>query len=169
MAAAIEIDETNAGPVIHHGILNSNFGSVDAFELDPVSNPLTLSSNSFEKWQQVHLTALGGSGAVQNIRYWSATARPTGSAFTFNGHETQAIYDTTKKTSWSAPSITGAASIWHVPTSLPIGANFGIGGSLTGQLTSPGTSDYMVPQIRLESTVTQSAIPVINVTISEVA
>jgi hypothetical protein len=38
-----------------------------------------------------------------------------------------------------------------MPTSEPSGANLGIGGSLSGQLTATGNSDYLVHQIQTDS------------------
>lgn len=43
MAATVEIDEANGvGETLTHNITNTNMGSTDAVNLDPVTNPLTL-------------------------------------------------------------------------------------------------------------------------------
>ncbi len=170
MAAVIELDEVNgAGLVLHHGILNSNFGSIDAFELDEVANSLALNSRSLEKWQQLHVPDMMGSAAVQTLRYWSGTPRPAGSVFVFNGHVTQASYDTTKKTVAAQPGTGIGNTPNHVPTSAPASANLGIGGQLLGALTAPGSSDFLVAQIRLDGTVTESAVPVIEYDLDDLA
>ncbi len=170
MAAIIELDEVNgAGLVLRHGILHTAFGSIDAYELDEVANSLALNSNSYEKWQQVHVPDLMGSAAVKTIRYWSGTPRPAGSAFVFNGHLTQASYDTTKKTTAGQPGTGIGNTPNHVPAAAPTSANIGIGGVLVGSLTAPGSSDFIVAQIRLDGTVTQSAVPVVNYDVDDIA
>jgi len=54
MAATVEIDEANgAGETLTHNITNTNMGSTDAVNLDPVANPLAPGNNTFEKWQKM--------------------------------------------------------------------------------------------------------------------
>jgi len=169
MAAVVEIDEINgAGLVLHHGILNINFGSVDAFELDPVANKLALDSNSYVKWVQLHVSSMGDSSAVQNLRISSETARPAGSVLVFNGHVTQAIYDATKKTAAAQPGTGIADTPHHVPTVAPATSNIGFAGQLGGSLVAPGSSDFALIQVRL-TTVTESADPVLNFEFDETA
>lgn len=170
MAAVVEIDEINgtAPGTTTHAITHGHYGSVDAVHLDEVANPLAASTNSFEKWQRLHLTDLGGSAAVKTLRYWSDTARPSGSTFQFNGHVTQGTYDTSKKTTYETPGTGTTKTPNSVPTSAPGSANIGIGGSLTGSLTSAGSTDFVVSQIRV-TTATQSADPQIHWDYDEVA
>jgi hypothetical protein len=145
MAATVEIDETNGAPAgtLSHGIANTNYGTTDAVTLDPVAFPITPGGNSFQKWQQWHVTAMGGSVSVRNLKYF-ATAPATNSSHLFNGHITQGTYDTTKKTAYEQPDQLAGETPNAVPTSAPASANIGIGGSLTGALTAVGSSDFVV-------------------------
>src|SRR5919199_2310018 len=74
-AATVEIDEANgAGQTLSHNITNTNMGSTDAINLDPVANPVTPGQNTYEKWQQLHVTAMGGSSQINNLKVWRTGA-----------------------------------------------------------------------------------------------
>jgi len=145
MAATVEIDETNgtAPGVLSHNIANSNYGTVDSVTLNPVTNPLIPGSNSFQKWQQWHVTAMGGSASVQSLKYFG-TAPSANTVHQFNGNTSQGPYDTTKKTVYETPDQTVGDAPNTVPLAAPGTANIGIGGSLAGTITSPGSSDFVV-------------------------
>lgn len=145
MAATVEIDETNgtAPGTLTHAIANSNYGTVDAVNLNATANPIIPGSNSFQKWQQWHVTAMGGSAEVKNFKYF-ATAPSANTSHLFNGHTTQATYDTSKKTVYETPDQTSGDAPNAVPTTAPGSANIGISGSLTGALTAAGSSDFVV-------------------------
>lgn len=145
MAATVEIDELNGtSPGTRtHNISNTNYGEVDQVNLDPVANPITPGNNSFQKWQQFHVTALGGSVSIQNLKYF-ATTPAANTTHQFNGNTVQGSYDATKKTVFETPDQSSLDAPNSVPTAAPGSANIGIGGSLTGSLTSPGFSDFVV-------------------------
>ena len=85
-AATVEISETNGvmvggvagspAPSTTDGISNINFGSHDGPNLvvSAASYPIvihaTSRSQSFVKWLQFHLVAIGGSSNISNIRVW---------------------------------------------------------------------------------------------------
>lgn len=150
-AATVEIDESNdsAGEVVTHNITNTNMGSVDAANLDAVANPLAPSTNSYEKYQRIHVTAMGGSSKIDNLKVWrdSAPALATGATHLTNARETSYVATTT----FTAPvATTSSVATQTMPTAEPSGANLGIGGSLTGSLTGVGSSDYLVHQLQLD-------------------
>lgn len=146
MAATVSILEANgAGQTLTHGISNSNMGSVDAVNLDPVANPVTPGNNTFEKWQKVEVTAMGGSSQINNLKTWRTGALGGSATHLTNARTTSyggaASYATPTASSSSFATQT-------MPTSVPGTANLGIAGSLAGALTTTGTSDYLVHQIQ---------------------
>ena len=166
MAATVEICESNgAGQTVTHDIADSNMGSVDAAGLDPVANPVTPGGNTFEKWQRFHVTAMGGSSAIDNLKVWRTGALGGSAVHVTNARETgygQAAYATPVAT---ASSVATQA----MPTVEPGGANLGIGGSLAGQLTAAGYSDYLVHQVQTNAGDTAGATTTMNYQYDEVA
>lgn len=147
LAATVEICESNesSGEQITHNITNSNYGNSDAVNLTPATYPIPRPDPSFQKWHRVHVTAMGGSSAIDNLRYWrSAGSLDTDVDHLCNCHTTQGTYDTMKKTAYEAPAKDITETPENVATGKPGSANFGIGGSLTGQITVAGYSDYML-------------------------
>jgi hypothetical protein len=171
MAATLEIDESNgATETVTHGIANSNYGAVDTPNLNAVANALTPGNNSFEKWQRWHVTAMGGSVEVRNLKFF-ATAPGANATHQFNGHTSQATYDSAnhKQTVFAQPATTATRTPEAVPTSAPGSANVGIGGSLTGVLSAAGSSDYVLSQIRTTGAATAGATLTLTYRYDEVA
>lgn len=140
MAATVEICESNgAGETVTHNISNANMGNTDAANLDPVAYPVTPGNNTYEKFQRLHVTNMGGSSKIDNIQVWRSGA--LGGSAT---HKTNARTTSYAQVTYATPDTTEAAqSTQDMPTSDPGAANLGIGGSLTGSLTSAGYSDYL--------------------------
>lgn len=163
MAATVEIDERNgADPgTLTHGISNSNYGTNDSVNLNPTTYPIVPGNNAYQKWQQWHVSAMGGSVSVKNLKYFG-TAPAANTSHVFNGHTVQGTYDGSKKTVYETPDQTSGDCPNAVPTSAPGSANIGIAGSLTGELTATGSSDYVVSMI----TTTGSAVAGTTLTIT---
>lgn len=147
MAATVEIDEfngTSAGTQTHN-ITNTNMGSVDAVNLDPVANPVTPGANTYEKYQKFHVTAMGGSSSIQNLKVWR-TGALGGAAV----HVTNARTATYGGAAAAATPVSTASTVatQTMPSSVPGTANLGIAGSLSGSLTATGSSDFLVHQIQ---------------------
>ena len=167
MAATIEICESNgAGQTISHNITNSNMGSSDAVNLVAASNPVVPGANTYEKWQRVHVTAMGGSSKINNLKVWRTTA--LGGAAT---HKTNARTTSYGGAPTYATPVATASSIatQTMPTSEPATANLGIGGSLTGELTDVGYSDYLVHQIQTNAADTAGASTTMHYQYDEIA
>lgn len=155
MAATVEIDEANgSGETLTHNIANSNMGSIDAAALTPADYPVTPGDNTFEKWQKLHVTAMGGSSKIDNLKVWrtgalggSATHKTNARTSSYGGAETYAQPD----------DAVSSVATQAMPTSEPGTANLGIGGSLTGELTGTGSSDYLVHQIQTDGADTVGA------------
>lgn len=167
MAAAVRVNEYNgAGETETTNISNSNMGSADSANLDPVANPVTPGNNTYEKWQKVEVTSMGGSSSISNLKVWR-TGSLGGSAVhvtnaresTYGGAETYATPVATDST----------VATQTMPTSEPTGANLGIGGSLSGELTDVGLSDYLVHQIQTDAGDTVGATCTLNYQYDEVA
>jgi hypothetical protein len=168
MAATVEIDEFNgasAGTATHN-ITNSNMGSVDAVNLDPVANPVTPGNNTFEKFQKVHVTAMGGSSKIDNLKVWRTGA--LGGAAT---HKTNARETTYGGAAAAATPIATVSTLatQTMPTAAPTNANLGIGGSLTGSLTATGSSDFLIHQIQTNAADTTGATCTLNFQYDETA
>jgi hypothetical protein len=168
MAASVQIDETNgsgAGTVTGN-ISNTNMGSTDAPNLNPATFPITPGTNTFEKYQQFHLTALNGSTQIQNLRVWR-TGSLGGSAVHVTNARSSGYVATTSYTQPIATTSTAATQT--MPTSQPGSANLGIAGSLGGALSSPGFSDYLIHQIQSNSGDTSGSTTTQNYMYDEVA
>jgi hypothetical protein len=168
MAATVEIDEFNgasAGTQTHN-ITNTNMGTTDAINLDPVVFSTTPGSPTFEKYQKIHVTAMGGSSSVQNLKIWRTGA--LGGAAT---HVTNARTTTYGGALAAATPIQTASSVatQAMPTSVPATANLGIAGALTGTLTAIGSSDFLVHQIQTNASDTAGSTSTLNYQYDEVA
>lgn len=154
MAATVSIAETNgAAPGSETAsITNSNMGDVDAANLVAADNPIVQNTNSFEKWQRFNVTNMGGSSKIKTLKVWRPGTLGNGAAHKTNARETgyggAQVYNNPSKTNRSATYGYTEA----MPTSEPAGANLGIGGSLTGEITAVGKSDYLVHQLQLDVT-----------------
>ena len=167
MAATVRINEANgAGQTVTNGITNSNFGSNDSANLTAATYPITAGTNSFEKWQKVEVTAMGGSSKVKDLKVWY-----TG---TLSGSDTLKTNARTSAYGGAAAYATPTASASSVatqtmPSSAPATANLGIAGSLTGELSGTGSSDYLVMQLGVHSATTAGATLTMNYRYTEVA
>jgi len=145
MAATVSISESNTvSQTITASITNSNMGNTDAVNLDPVVYPVTPGNRTYAKYQRFNVTNMGGSSAIQNLKVWRTSA--LGGAATHVTNARLSAY--AGAASFSTPvttAITGADQA--MPTSVPATANLGIGGSLSGSLTTTGYSDYLIHQI----------------------
>jgi hypothetical protein len=177
MAATVELCESNgATETVTHTLavwpaLAASMGSVDQANLDPVTNRLTPGTNSYEKWQRVHVTALGAAAAVRSVKVWIEGALAPNTSSHYNGSLSQATYDTAnhKQTVYAQPATTATRTPEVMPTSEPASPNLGIGGSLTGSLTAAGYSDYLVQQIRTTASATAGSTVQLRVGYEEVA
>ena len=149
MSATIEIDEANgAWETLSHNIANSNMGSSDAKELVAVDNPIVPGDNTYEKWQKIHVTDMGGSSKIDNLKVWRTTALG-GSAVHVTNAKTSAYAGAP---TYATPKVVDSTlAVNAMPTSEPASANLGIGGALAGALTATGSSDYLVHQIQSDA------------------
>lgn len=167
MAATVVINEYNgAGETKTAGITNTNMGSTDSANLDASANPITPGNNSYEKWQKFEVTAMGGSTKIHNLKVWR-----TGSLAGSATHVTNARESTYGGAETYATPTASASSVatQTMPTSEPSGANLGIGGSLAGELTATGESDYLVHQIQTDAGDTAGNTTTMNYQYDEVA
>ena len=148
-AATVEIDESNtAGETVTNNITNTNMGSTDAVNLDPVAYPVVPGENTYEKWQKMDITAMGGSSKIDNLKIWRTGALGGSAVHVTNARETS--YGGADD--FATPIATDSSVATEaMPTSEPTDANLGIGGSLTGELTAAGSSDYLVHQIQSDA------------------
>ncbi len=166
MAATVTISEYNGSETETTNISDTDMGSTDAANLDPVANPVVPGENTFEKWQTLSVDAMGGSSAIDNLKIWRTGALGGSATHDTNARET--TYGGAE--SWSAPTAsTSTVATETMPTSEPSGANLGIGGSLTGSLTATGESDYLVHQIQTDSGDTAGSTSTMNYQYDETA
>jgi hypothetical protein len=172
-AATVEICESNGTtPTITHNITNSNMGSTEAVNLDPVAYPITPGNNSFEKWQRIHVTDIGTSSKIDNLKVWRTDALAAEATHKTNAREASydgaQVFDTA-----NGPLATDRSATYDyteaMPTSEPTGANLGIGGALAGALTAAGYSDYLVHQIQTTASAVAGATCTMNYQYDETA
>lgn len=168
-AATVEIDEANgAGETLTHNITNSNMGSTDAVNLDPVAYPLTPNTRSYIKYQKIHVTNIGTSSKIDNLKVWRTGALGTGGT---HAHVTNArLTSYAGALAYATPVNTAVATVDQaMPSSVPATANLGIGGSLTGALTAAGSSDYLGHQITTDASATAGSTSTMNYQYDETA
>lgn len=167
MPATIRINEFNgAGETKTDNITNTNMGSTDAVNLNPVTHPIVPGENSFEKWQKVEVSDIGGSSKIDNLKIWR-TGDLGGSA----EHKTNArIADYGGAETYATPTASASSvATQNMPTSEPATANLGIGGSLGGSLEEAGASDYLVHQIQTDAGDTAGSSSTMNYQYDEIA
>lgn len=166
-AATVEIDEANTvSETLTHGITDTDMGTTDAANMDPVANPVTPGNNTYEKWQKFHVTAMGGSSKIDNLKVWRTGA--LGGSATHKTNARTSSYGGAP--SFATPVATvSAVATQTMPTSAPGSANLGIGGSLSGSLTATGSSDYLVHQIQTNAADTAGSTSTMNYQYDETA
>jgi hypothetical protein len=105
-------------------------------------------ANTYEKFQKIHVSSIGTSSKIDNLKVWRTGALGGSAVHLTNARLTSyagaATFATPVKTDSSIATQT-------MPSSVPATANLGIGGSLTGALTAAGSSDYLVHQIQTDA------------------
>ena len=149
MAATVQINEYNTvGETKTANITNSNMGSTDAVNLVAADYPVVPGENTYEKYQKIEVTAMGGSSVIDNLKIWRTTALGGSAVHLTNARETS--YGGAE--SFATPVATDSTPATEtMPTTEPTDANLGIGGALAGQLTAAGSSDYLVHQIQTDA------------------
>lgn len=167
MAATVEIDEANgAGETLTHGISNCHMGSVDSADMDADDNPIVPGDNTYEKWQKFHVTAMGGSTKINNLKVWRTGSLAAEAVHVTNARESS--YGGAE--TYAQPVATDSAvAAQTMPASEPTGANLGIGGALAGELTATGSSDYLIHQIQSTVSAVAGATATQNFQYDEVA
>lgn len=168
-AATVEICESNgAGETVSHNITNTNMGSTDAANLDPVAYPVTPGNRTYAKYQRFHVTAMGGSSQIDNLKVWRTGSLGTGGTHAHvTNARTSSYGGAATYATPVATAITGADQT--MPTSEPGSANLGIGGSLSGALTGTGYSDYLIHQITTDASATAGSTTTMNYQYDETA
>lgn len=166
MAATVVLNEYNgAGETKTANVTNVNMGNTDAPNLDPNAYPIEPGNNSYEKWNKLEVTALGGVSTVKNFKVYRSGA--LGGAAT---HLTSCKTSAYSAPTYAQPVATDSTvAVNAMPTSEPASANLGIGGSLTGELTAAGETDYLVHQIQTDPTDTAGSTSTLTVAWDEIA
>jgi hypothetical protein len=168
-AATVEIDEQNGAvgaPTLTHNITNSNMGNTDAINLDPVAYPVLPGEFTYEKWQKIHVTSIGTSSKIDNLKIWRNGA--LGGAAVHLGNVKLSAY--AGAPTYATPiKTTSSIAINAMPSSVPATANLGIGGSLTGSLVAAGSSDFLVHQIQTNAADTTGSTSTMNYQYDETA
>ena len=168
-AATVEIDEANgAGETLTHNITNSNMGSDDAVNVDPVAYPIAPNTRTYIKYQKIHVTAMGGSSKIDNLQVWRNGALGAGGT---HAHVTNARTSSyAGALAYATPTRSAVSTVDQaMPSSAPGAANLGIGGSLTGNLTAAGSSDYLGHQITTDASATAGSTSTMNYQYDETA
>lgn len=128
---------------------NLNLGSTNSRNLAPSTYPITAGTYSFSKWVRGNWS--GSFTRIENLKFWmsaSGTGYVTGETLKFAG--TTASYAGTS--TYVAPTQSADAQAANAMViSEPGTANIGVGGSLTGSLTSAGYGDFIVVQASITS------------------
>jgi len=154
MAATFEFSESNgAGETITVPISNLNFGSVDAANITPATDPITGGNNSFEKWMRGKYS--GTFTSIANLRFFkSAGAFVTGEDIKAEVNASFATpVDTTSVVATTTVPTTEGAALNPVPPS----GNPDFSGYITLQLqttvsTPPGAVNQKTFTLKYDET-----------------
>lgn len=146
------IGTTGSPDVADIGTSGNLFNFMDSISRTPgdySTYPITASDTadqgrSYEVWLRAHMT--GTFNKIDNFQFWRSTdfSPNTGLTLYWKGNNAGTFVTPVKVDSTIATA--------GVPTSDPGTANVSIGGSLSGNLTATGFSDYIVLQLDVAST-----------------
>ena len=129
---------TTADLGVSGNLFNFKTSNSLADESDYTSYPITAGNNSYDVWLKGHFT--GTFNKIQNGKFWkSSGALGTGETVKFIGNVTAFHTPTTGESSYASAD---------VETSSPGSANVGFEGSLAGDITADGYSDFITLQLR---------------------
>lgn len=144
MAATVQIDEYNgAGETKTSNVANGHFlsadlpGDSDRRTANPITKPAPAgTSRSYEKYQKLEVTAMGGSSQLDTFRHYLTAGLPTGFS-QFTSAVNPAI-----QPSYAQPVATDSSkAVNAMPTSDPGNAQ------IYGTLTTTGYTGYVVTQL----------------------
>lgn len=168
MAATVTLSESNTvSETVTNDITNSNMGSTDAVNLVTATYPITPGDRSYIKYQRLRVSNMDTSTAIDTIKVWRTTALSGSDTHVTNARTT----DYGGALTYATPVNTAVSGVDQtMPTSEPSGANLGIGGSLSGQITTATSySDYLGHQLVIDSATTSGASCTLNVKYREIA
>lgn len=123
---------------------NLNLGSTNARDLAPSTYPISAGSNSYSKWVQGDFS--GTFTRIENLKFCMSDS---GSGYVSG----ESLYTSATTGTYGGTDVyqtptdgTDSYADNSMPTSEPGTANVGIGGSLSGSLTSAGATDFIVVQ-----------------------
>lgn len=143
MAATVQLNEyntagqTKTGNISFGHYLSADLpGTSDLRTANPITKPVAGTNYSFEKYQKLEVTAMGGSSQIDTIRHYLTAGLPTGFALWTSAHLTP---DTE---TWATPVNTDSSKAdTAMPTSDPAVA------TIAGTLTSVGESNFAITQL----------------------
>jgi len=157
MVATFSWVEYNANDTDTSVPTNLNFGSTNTANLAPSTYPITAGTYSYSKWVRGLWT--GSFTRIENLQFWmsaSGTGYVTGEKL--NCSATTGTYAGTSTFATPKATIDSEAGI-TMPIADPAATNIGIGGSLTGSITSAGnSSDFIVVQASIGSSASAGAV-----------
>lgn len=147
MVATVTISETNTGSVVTNSITNKNYGSADAVNLTIATYPINRGDYSYEKFNRIYLSALGGSSQIDTFKVWLQGATDTGVI-----HRTN-LTGSFSNDPYHTPINTVSAEAINVsPTSVPGTPNLGKSGANSPLTVGGQYSDYHISQVETQGT-----------------
>ena len=150
--ATVDLQETNgSGSGSTTLATSTHMGSTDTPNMTASSYPITVGTNSFEKWHKIWLTAKNTAIRIQNFKVWAASSPGANVA-----HKTNVNTSAVAQETYNQASATDRSATYHytqtMPTSTPGTANIGVGGSLSGTLSTNGTgTDFILMQMQVSA------------------
>jgi hypothetical protein len=139
---------------------NLNLGSVNARNLAPSTYPITAGTYSYSKW--VRGVWSGAFTRIDNLQFWmsaSGSGYVTGESLKCSA--STATYAGTSTYAAPVQTVDAKAAV-AMPVANPGSHNIGIGGSLTGSITTStapnNASDFIVIQASIKSTASAGAV-----------
>jgi len=146
MSATHEWSESSGvGEVVTDSISTVNFGSVDATDLTPATDPILASENSFHKAIRCKFSSTFTE--ISNMKIWkSAGAYVTGETLKYK-----------ESTSYVQPVETALSSATDIPVAEPGSQNV-LSAAGTSTITSAGYTEYMLMQLQTTGSTPAGAV-----------
>ena len=162
MVATFSWVESNANDTDTSVPTNLNLGSTNTVDLAPSTYPITAGTYSYSKWVRGMWT--GAFTRIENLQFWmsaSGTGYVTGEKLNYSG--TTGTYDGTDTFAVPTTNLDAAGgTLKAMIVADPAAANIGVGGSLTGSITTSAVgsnaSDFIVVQATIGATASAGAV-----------
>jgi len=149
MAAVYEWSESNGvGQVITDSISNLNFGSNDSVNIVPATYPIDAGNNSFEKLIRAKFSGVTFT-SISNMKFWKSAG----------GYKVGESIKAIANQAYVQPVVTTSIlAVSSVPESEGTALSIQEAGGVTGIISAPGYTKYLVLQLQTTGSTPAGAV-----------